>query len=244
MNPTQSDAWDTHAAGEAVRARFSRNAGKPPVPLSVTATAGPTVEAYTGSFAQISTTEAGGASPTALMHATTSGEVAPLLYSQSLPIAVSVTLTVRSSPYTSSFARTPIIIVEDRLSTAVVYSVIERFYLSATQRHRKIAERLTILYRDALEEEEVIKQSSLSNFAEFFFSNPHISLPKITLTPDGTLRTRWIQPRSFIALEFLGSRTVRAVCELPRGDEKGSFFWTEPMSTVVGSAHSLGATFG
>ena len=84
-------------------------------------------------------------------------------------------------------------------------------------RDRKIAERLDALWRDAVEEGEEILAESATQFRDFFLMNRQPGLPKITLTPDGTLRVRWIhEVGHFFAVEFTGKPLVKLVAEAPR----------------------------
>jgi hypothetical protein len=99
-----------------------------------------------------------------------------------------------------------------------VFDAIQDLYLShTTPRDRQIAERLIALHRDAIAENEGILGKSVRQFADFFIAHPALGLPKITLTPDGTLRARWIQgPASFVAIEFTGEPLAKLVAEVPR----------------------------
>lgn len=127
------------------------------------------------------------------------------------------------------------------------FHAIESFYLSHNRpRDRQIADRITTLFRDALAEDSQILPASLAQFTAFFLNNAELKLPKITLTPDGTLRARWIHgSEDFIAVEFKGGKIVRLVAEVPRtGGEIASYFATEPVNTVVKAGRAIGATFG
>jgi hypothetical protein len=127
-----------------------------------------------------------------------------------------------------------------------IFDAIQALYLSSNQRQhgRQIAERITTLHRDALEENEAIKPSSLKQFTEFFVSHD-LGFPKVTLTPDGTLRARWIHgPNNFVAIEFLGGAAVKLVAEVPRPNEPAAkIFATESVAKVVETAHAIGASF-
>ena len=94
-----------------------------------------------------------------------------------------------------------------------IFDAIQSLYLSNNRpRNRQIAARIIALYRDALAEDERILYASLRQFADFFLEHPDLSLPRITLTPDGTLRARWIQGAgSFTAIEFTGKPLVSSV---------------------------------
>jgi hypothetical protein len=127
------------------------------------------------------------------------------------------------------------------------FYAIQSFYLSHNRpRDRQIADRITTLFRDALAEDSQILPASLAQFTAFFLNNAELKLPKITLTPDGTLRARWIHSsEDFIAVEFKGGKIVRLVAEVPRtGGETASYFATEPVNTVVKAGQAIGATFG
>ena len=115
----------------------------------------------------------------------------------------------------------------------------------ATLRDRRIAERLAVLQHDATDEGEDIRPESARQFEAFFHNHPELGLPKITLTPDGTLRARWIvAPQNFVAIEFTGGHSVRLVAELPRDRGKtAKFFATESVASVVPIARAIGAGF-
>ena len=125
-----------------------------------------------------------------------------------------------------------------------IFDAVKDLYLSNNTRDRQIADRLINLHRDALAEDEHIDPNSISQFAEFFLSYGHIGLPKITLTPDGTLRVRWLHgPGNFIAIEFAGKPLAKVVLELPRGDETAQYFFSEPIENVIPIARAIGASF-
>ena len=126
------------------------------------------------------------------------------------------------------------------------FDAIQALYLSHnTPRDRQIAERLTTLYRAALEEDEAIRPASISQFKDFFLAHPELGLPKITLTPDGTLRARWIHGKgNFVALEFTGDPNAKLVAEIPR--ENGltaTHFGSEPLKNIIAVAQGMGASF-
>jgi hypothetical protein len=135
-------------------------------------------------------------------------------------------------------------------TSAGVFDAIRSFYLSTNHpRDRQIAERITILHRLALEEREEILPASLAQFTRFFLhhANHHLVMPKITLTPDGTLRARWIHgPEDFVAIEFTGNPLVKLVAEVPRRQEgqTASHFASEPIESVVSISRAIGASFG
>jgi hypothetical protein len=100
----------------------------------------------------------------------------------------------------------------EHASSEQIFHAIGALHLSNNPRDRKIAERITALYRDALADGERIGRTSLGQFTDFFLTHPDLGLPKITLTPDGTLRARWIHgPENFVAIEFTGGLLVKLV---------------------------------
>lgn len=126
-----------------------------------------------------------------------------------------------------------------------VFYVIQALYLSNMPRNRRIAERIATLYRDAIAEDEHICPESLSQFRDFFLAHPDLDLPKITVTPDGTLRARWIQgPSNFVALEFVGGTLVKLVAEIPRDNGvTARWFSSESVQSIVSTARAIGALF-
>ncbi|MEO8630666.1 MAG: hypothetical protein ABI612_21595 [Betaproteobacteria bacterium] len=134
---------------------------------------------------------------------------------------------------------------KERSAGERIFDAIQSLYLSHTPpRDRRIAERITALYRDALAEDETMRADSLAQFAAFFLKNPGLGLPKITLTPEGTLRARWIcAPEDFVAIEFTGQALAKAVAEIPRDGETARYFFSEPLRTMVHSAYAIGASF-
>jgi hypothetical protein len=115
-----------------------------------------------------------------------------------------------------------------------------------TPRNRRIADRLIALYRDALAEGESILVDSIKQFADFFLRYRDLGLPKITLTPDGTLRVRWIRGSGdFTAIEFTGKPEVKMVAEVRR--ENGPpdrHFLSRSTDDILSTARDLGASFG
>ena len=70
-----------------------------------------------------------------------------------------------------------------------IFDAIQALYLSTnTPRDRQIADRITALHRDAIAEGDHISPGSLKQLKDFFLAHPEPAFPKITLTPDGTLR--------------------------------------------------------
>jgi hypothetical protein len=135
--------------------------------------------------------------------------------------------------------------VSERSGSERIFDSIQSLYLSANAgRDRRIADRITALYRVALEEDETMRADSLAQFAAFFLRNPSLGFPKITLTPDGTLRARWIRGAGdFMAIEFTGEALVRGVAEIPREGETARHFFSEPVRTIVDVARGLGVSF-
>lgn len=125
-----------------------------------------------------------------------------------------------------------------------IFNAIQDLYLSQNQRDRQIAERLKCLYRDALEEGEKMRTDSIGQLCKFFLDNRDVGVPKITLTPDGTLRARWIHGAgNFIAIEFTGKSLARVVAEMPRNNETANYFFSESIENVVLNARAVGASF-
>jgi len=127
-----------------------------------------------------------------------------------------------------------------------IFEAIQAFYQSHNNpRDRQIAERLTTLYRDTLTENESILADSVAQFAAFFLKHRDLRLPRITLTPDGTLRVRWIQGAgNFTAIEFTGEPVAKLVAEIPR--ESGltaRHFSSEPVNNILSIARAIGASF-
>ena len=128
---------------------------------------------------------------------------------------------------------------------AQIFDAIQSLYLSNNERRdRKIAERITALYRDALAEDERILSASLRQFTDFFLIHPELTLPKITLTPDGTLRARWIKgAENFTAIEFTGEQVVKLVAEIPReGGLPAQYFCRESVERILSVANAIGAS--
>jgi hypothetical protein len=127
-----------------------------------------------------------------------------------------------------------------------IFDAIQSLYLSENKpRDRQLATRLTALYRDALAEDERILSASLRQFTSFFLAHPDLGFPRIILTPNGTLRVRWIHGAgNFVAIEFTGKPLVQLVAEIPReGGETARYFSDEIIDDVVSYARALGASF-
>jgi len=124
-----------------------------------------------------------------------------------------------------------------------VFKAIERLYLSSnTDRDRRIADRLTRLHHDALAEGESIRSASVEQFTDFFLHERGFGFPRITLTPDGALRVRWIAGvGNFTAIEFLGGGLVRFVAEIPRNGSTAQYYVIELTTRVAQLVSELGA---
>jgi hypothetical protein len=166
----------------------------------------------------------------------------------------------RASSYTGSMGLRRWIFVEPFLGSPTlshtvaepgfntrIFDAIQSFYLSLNRpRDRQIAERITTLFRDAVADAEQILPASLAQFTAFFLTHAYLKLPKITLTPDGTLRARWINGvEDFVAIEFTGDRLVKLVAEVPREEgQTASYFATELVESAIKVGQAIGATFG
>jgi hypothetical protein len=131
-------------------------------------------------------------------------------------------------------------------NTQRIFDAIQDLYHSSNMpRDRYIAHRISVLHQAALAEDQQILPSSLRQFADFFLAHPDLGLPKITLTPDGTLRARWIRgPRNFVAIEFTGEPLAKLVSEIPREDNlTAAHFSSEPPKNIVSVAGAIGASF-
>ena len=136
-------------------------------------------------------------------------------------------------------------IIAEFTASQQIFDAIQALYLSGnTSRDRQIADRVTALHRDALADDEHILPASLNQFADFFLGHPELGFPKITLTPDSTLRARWIRgPNEFVAVEFTGEPHAKLVAEIPRDEGlTASYFATEPVSDIVSTIRALGAS--
>jgi hypothetical protein len=136
-------------------------------------------------------------------------------------------------------------IIAEFTDSQQIFDSIQALYLSSnTSRDRQIADRITALHRDALADDEHILPASLNQFADFFLGHPELGFPKITLTPDSTLRARWIRgPNEFVAIEFTGEPRAKLVAEIPRDEGlMASYFATEPVSDIVSTIRALGAS--
>jgi hypothetical protein len=118
-------------------------------------------------------------------------------------------------------------------------------YQCGTRLHLRVAKRLIALYRDAIAEDEIVLAASIKQLGDFFLGNPNVSLPKITATPNHTLRARWIRGvGNFTAIEFTGTPMAKLVAEIPRGNGSiAQYFGSEPIETIALFARALGAEF-
>jgi hypothetical protein len=109
----------------------------------------------------------------------------------------------------------------------------------------KFADRLKALSQDAAEEGESIRPASLAQFLDFFQTHADLGIPKITLTPDGTLRIRWLYDRGdFFAVEFTGRATAKIAAEISgTAAQKVSHFTTTPLGNIVSFAKDIGVRF-
>jgi hypothetical protein len=135
-------------------------------------------------------------------------------------------------------------IIAEFTASQQIFDSIQALYLSSnTPRDRQIAERLTALYRAALDEDETIRPASISQFTEFFLTHPDLGFPRITLTPNGTIRARWIRGHGdFVAIEFTGKAEAKLVAEIP-GLVPPMHFSRAPLTNIVGVVQSMGGSF-
>jgi hypothetical protein len=153
---------------------------------------------------------------------------------------------IHAGAFTKELLRTFADDVPKYTTSEQLFNAIQALYLSGNwPRDRQIAERITTIHRDALADDERIRAGSLAQFTQFFLAHSDLGLPKITLTPDGTLRARWVHgPGNFVAVEFTGRPTARLVAEIPREDGvTATHFDNEPVKNVVSVARAIGASF-
>jgi hypothetical protein len=146
-------------------------------------------------------------------------------------------------PVQPTYYTSPRIVVEGAAADQI-FNTVQAFYLSPNKtRDRQIAERIIALYRDALEEEERIYPPSLRQFTEFFLTNKDLGYPIITLTPNETLRVRWIRSKDeFVAIEFTGERDAKLVAEIP-GLVPPMHFSRQSVADVVEVVRAIGGSF-
>lgn len=125
-----------------------------------------------------------------------------------------------------------------------IFDAIQSLYLSGNRpRDRQIAERITELNRDAVEEEEHIRVDSIKQFTAFFLRYTEPGFPRITLTPSGTIRVRWIHgPGHFAAIEFTGKPQVKLVAEMPGDNTPAQYFVTGNIYAVMSLLKTIGAS--
>lgn len=147
---------------------------------------------------------------------------------------------VQAQPTYPAFAR----IVREESTAEKIFGAIQALYLSSNRpRDRQIADRITALHRDAIAEGQHIYPASLNQFTHFFLTNNDPGFPRITLTPDETLRVRWIQGQgNFVAIEFTGEPNAKLVAELP-GLDPPIHFSRQPIANVLAVARAMGASF-
>jgi hypothetical protein len=129
----------------------------------------------------------------------------------------------------------PSAVTPEATESEKIYNVIESLYVSKNRpRDRQIAERIIALHRGAIEEDERILSASLQQFANFFLAHPDLSLPKIVLTPNGSIRVRWIQGAgSFVAIEFTGKPLVQMMAEIPREGGQTARYFSAMVQTKI-----------
>lgn len=130
------------------------------------------------------------------------------------------------------------------LTKRKIFDAVRDLYLSGSLRNRQIADRLIALHRDTISEGDQVDPKSISQFADFFIGNRDTEVPKITLTPDSTLRVRWLHGSgNFIAIEFTGKALVKVAAEVPREEEPARYFFSESVDKVVSVGRAIGALF-
>lgn len=131
------------------------------------------------------------------------------------------------------------------LSDQQLFDAVRMLLLNDSERDSRIAGRLTTLYQDAIMESQSMLPDSIKQFADFFLTHSDPGMPKITLTPDGTLRARWIHGQNdFASIEFTGKQVVRFVAEIPRARGlTARYFSSEPIENVLPAAIALGSSF-
>ena len=144
--------------------------------------------------------------------------------------------------YGREFKTAPILTEADKIREEFLDTV--NAMKDGSHRDLRVLDRLTALYRDSIEEDEVIRSGSLSQLRAFFLENPTLAVPKITLTPSGTLRIRWIPDQEqFTAIEFTGKALCRLVTRIRRGSHLATSFISEPLSNLMTIASAIGAAF-
>lgn len=117
--------------------------------------------------------------------------------------------------------------------------------LTANHLMRQIAERVTTLHRAAAAEGCRINPKSIAQCRYFFLAHRELGMPKITLTPDETIRARWIHgPGDFVAIEFTGEPLAKLIAEIPRGEGVTvRIFSSELVDNIVPFAQAIGISF-
>jgi hypothetical protein len=206
-------------------------------------TANPTVAAHHGAFNLVT-------SSTGTFNLVASSTNAIGLQTQST-IAISVTpsgtvprpWTPVGAPVQPMYWSSPNITIEGAAAEQIFDSIQSLYLSNNKQRDRLIADRITALYRDALQEDERIYLPSLRQFTQFFITNKDLGFPRITLTPDETLRVRWITAADkFVAIEFTGECDAKLVVEIP-GLAPPMRFSREPVANVLAVARAMGGSF-
>jgi hypothetical protein len=138
----------------------------------------------------------------------------------------------------------PNISAESATASQCIFDAVQAFYLSHnTPRDQQIAQRLTALYRDALDEGEAIRSASIVQFKNFFLANPGLGFPRVTLSAHGALRARWIKSKgNFVAIEFTGQPEAKLIAEI-QGLEPPLHVSSEPIANIVEAARALGGSF-
>jgi hypothetical protein len=123
-------------------------------------------------------------------------------------------VSVASVPTFASYSALALPIRDDR---SIIYDAIQTLFLSQNSlRDRRIAERLTALYRDALAEDEQMQGPPALQFADFMRSHKSLGFPMITLSQVGNVRARWIaSERDYFAIEFRGGNQVKLIMGIP-----------------------------
>jgi len=155
-------------------------------------------------------------------------------------------LAEHDAPETRTIVTNFVFIATPPSDSEQIFDATQALYLSSNNpRDRQIADRLTALRHIATEEEQHILPSSMTQIASFFLRHPDLALPKITLTPDGTLRAHWMKgPTNFVRIEFTGLPTAKLVAEIPvENNSSATYFSSQPLKTVVSAAQRLGASF-
>ena len=154
----------------------------------------------------------------------------------------SANIAITAAPITTYLAFTDASTADRRQ----IFEAIAALYMSANvPRDRQIADRLTTVQRVAITEDQYILPTSLIQFAYFFLREPELALPKITLTPDGTFRARWIRsPSNFVAIEFTGEPVVKLIAEIPTGENlTTTHFSSVPLKSALSLGRAIGASF-